>query len=202
MTCLFESPIFPVPENFIFKLCAVESFYLATHTVKFMTILTLFIRKNIVVVKVEIGTNRTLKGRDVLNKNMFVTLVARRDGQGFIRVIKLQVGIDQSLKLTCSGIGVVPYITKLRNRSKYRTFKFVDVMGKVIGTRDESTFLFVVDLQLNLTDNCIIKFNIDENVVSSSSQSIFHPYYFEFLRILNTCFNQLSVDHQYLVLLR
>ena len=67
-------------------------------------------------------------------------------------------------------------------------------MRKRIWALDELWLGLIVDLKLNFTDNGVIKFDIDQNIVGTLPKPIFDPYNFEFLRVIIASFHNLPID--------
>lgn len=198
---IFNSFVPFIPKNLLLELFVAERFNLTSHTQKFMAMTAFLIGEDVVVVEVEVLADGALEGRNILNVIVSGGLFARRDGEGLVRIVLLEMRIDQRGQFMGSRIHVVPDIAKLRNGSEFRSLQFVDVMVKVVGTCYKFRFLLVVYFQLDLADDGIVEFDVHEDVIGPSPQSVFYLQDLHFLRLVCTYLLYAFEDGQNLGLL-
>ena len=181
---IFNSFVPFVPKNLLFELFVAERFNLASHTQKFMAMAAFLIGENVVVVEVEVLADGALEGRDILDIIVSGGLFARWDGEGLVRIVLFEMRVDQRGQFMGPRIHVVPDVAKLRNGSEFGSFQFVYVMVEVVRACYKFRLLLVVYFKLDLAYDGIVKFDIHEDVIGPSPQSVFYLQDLHFLRLV------------------
>jgi hypothetical protein len=117
-------------------------------------------------------TESTAKRKVIIRIIMFVEGIAtngRLDSVYFFNAnFSSPFRSDDSLEFFAANVNIFPYIRELRERTEDASLQLVEVMIEVVGALCKLRFLRV-DCKLNLSNEAIIEFYIDEDIVCLGS---------------------------------
>ena len=132
--------------------------------------------------KIKLLTNGALE-RIVVCFKFMVLLFTLRNLNLLRRIHHGLLGENEAIEGFGAWIEIVPDVAKLGDWAKDRPFQFVNVMWKSVWTCYKLWLWFIVDLELYLADNQVIKLDVNQNVICAFPQSIFYSYNLHFLGV-------------------